>query len=766
MNDRVVAFDINAGLVPAAAPMAARPSVIAATARARPTGRAQSRAQLSVVYAGLLGCDIANTDVMDQLQIAGTDRDSGLDGMCSALCALGMTARIDAVVQPANSDWPALAQMSSGQIVLVLGQTDATLQVYDTTCPDMRAEVAATDFAQVYAGRLLRAKTTLRDLETRHVEAARKPHWFWGEFARYKRQLGEVAAGSLVANILAVAVSLFSMQVYDRVIPYQSAPTLWVLATGALLAILMEAMLKLARSGLMDVTGKRIELAVQSRLMDKLLGMKHGPGQRSPSGLFSAMREFGSVREFFTATTIGSLADLPFILIFLAVVASIGGNLVWILVAGGILMVLPGFLFQKRMVALTVATQGASTRAARLLYEAIFDAETVTTQRGEDRISRIWAELSTLSAVKSSEQRNLTSMLGYWAQSVQQVTYILAVVCGAYLVFAGQFTVGTIIAVGILTGRTLGPLAALSSTMAKWTNVKAALDGLETIANALQAEVADRHYLRRDRLIGQYELRGVEFRYDPQSAATVEIKALSIPAGQHVAVLGTNGSGKSTLLRVLAGLYDPSAGRILIDGVDMGQVHPRDLRRGIGYLGQEVRLFSGTLRDNLNMSQLERDDDRLFDALDFAGLGPFVRSHPRGLDLEIKEMGEGLSVGQRQSLGWARLWLQDPAVAILDEPTAALDQTLETTLVSRLKVWLDGRTAIIATHRIPILQLTARTIILQNGRLVIDGPRDAVLAHLNGTAALAGKPADSATGSGGIKISAIRATAIGGGAPG
>jgi ATP-binding cassette subfamily C protein LapB len=197
-----------------------------------------------------------------------------------------------------------------------------------------------------------------------------------------------------------------------------------------------------------------------------------------------------------------------------------------------------------------------------------------------------------------------------------------------------------------------------------------------------------------------------------------------------VAVLGTNGSGKSTFLRLLAGLYDPTSGRILIDGVDMEQVHPRDLRRGIGYLGQEVRLFAGTLRENLNLTQLERDDERLLAALDFAGLGQFVRGHPRGMDVEIKEMGEGLSVGQRQSIGWARMWLQDPAVAILDEPTAALDQTLENTIVSRLGTWLQGRTAIIATHRVPILQLTSRTLILQNGKLAVDGPRDQVLAHL------------------------------------
>ncbi len=731
MNDRVVAFDINAARVAAAGPIAARPAPAARVQRPRHTNRALSRAQLGSVYAGLIGEELSVADLLENIQIAAGSGQLGLEEVAQALRSCGLNASVDPVRAPGAGHWPALAEMTSGQIVLVLSQTQDGVEIYDTSVDDMRAEVSHQDFGQVYAGHLLRVRTSIKELETRHVEDTKAPHWFWGEFSRYKRQLMEVAAGSLVANLLAVAVSLFSMQVYDRVIPYQSEPTLWVLALGAMLAIMMEAALKLARSGLMDVTGKRIELSVQARLMEKLLGMKHGPGQRSPSSLFAAMREFSSVREFFTATTIGTMADLPFILIFLALVASIGGNLVWILIVGGILMVLPGFLFQKRMVALTAATQGASTRAARLLYEAIFEAETVTTQRGEDRVKRIWSELSTLSAAKSSDQRHLTALLGYWAQGVQQATYILAVVAGAYLVFAGDFTVGTIIAIGILTGRTLGPLAALSSTMSKWTNVKSALDGLEKIAQSNQSEETGRHYLRREKLTGAFELRNLEFKYDPQSASTIEINGISIPAGQHIAVLGTNGSGKSTLLRVLAGLYEPTAGRVLIDGVDLGQVHPRDLRRGIGYLGQEVRLFAGSLRDNLNMSQLERDDDRLFESLDFAGLGPFVRSHPRGLDLEIKEMGEGLSVGQRQSIGWARLWLQNPRVAILDEPTAALDQTLETTLVSRLKGWLEGRTAIIATHRVPILQLTNRVVILQNGRLVVDGPREAVLAHLS-----------------------------------
>ncbi|MBL4915718.1 ATP-binding cassette domain-containing protein [Szabonella alba] len=736
---------MNAGRGPTPAARSLRPAPSGPARDPGHTSRAMARAELASVYAGLLGADLSAVDLLEQIQLAAGAGRPGLGEMAQALRGGGLTAKVE--ILPLHPDhWPAIALMKSGQVVLVLGQSHETVEIYDTTCPDNRTEVALADFAPVYAGQILRARITMADLEIRHGEKATAPHWFWGEFRQYRRQLVEVAAGSMVANLLAVSVALFSLQVYDRVIPHQSEPTLWVLALGVMIAVMLEGALKMARSGLMDTTGRRIELTVQARLMGRLLGMKSAPGAKQPSQIFGAMREFGSVREFFTASTIGTIADIPFILIFLLLVASIGGNLVWILVIGGALMVLPGFLFQKRMIALTEATQGASNRAAKLLYEAVYEQETVATQRGEDRFQRIWQELVTLSAVKSSEQRKLSSALTYWAQGVQQATYVMAVVAGAYLVFAGDFTMGTIIAIGILTGRTLGPLAQLSATLARWTNVKAALTGLDAVAKAEQAADETRRYLRRETLRGAFEMRLLEFRYAPDLPATVEIQGCSIPAGQHVAVLGTNGSGKSTLLRILAGLYEPTAGRILLDNVDMGQIHPRDLRRGIGYLGQDVRLFSGTIRDNLNMTLLERDDDRLFAALDFAGLGQFVRNHPRGLDLEIRELGEGLSVGQRQSLGWARLWLQDPRIVLLDEPTAALDQTLEATLVSRLAGWLKGRTAVIATHRVPILHLTTRTLILQNGRLAVDGPREAVLAHLNKTQPAAGTPGGQIAG--------------------
>ncbi len=698
---------------------------------ARFADRMIARADLAVTYAGLLGVEAVRTDILEAMAASEAQGEAvHPQRLADGMRAAGLLAEVATAPTLTGDLWPALAQMTSGQFVLVLGQEGDSLSIYDPTCADKRTHVPLAEFEPFFTGFLVHAEAPIARLEKAHVPAAAPAHWFWGAFAQFRRPFAEVVLGSFVANLLAVAVALFSLQVYDRVIPHQSQATLWVLAMGALVALLMEAALKIARARLIDGAGRQIELGAQQLLMARILGMRSDVQGRSPSQLFSSMREFGSVREFFTASTVSSLADIPFIFVFLLLVASIAGNVVWVLVAGAILMVVPGFFLQKRMIRLTQETQGASAKAGRLLHEAVFELDTIKTQRAEDRFNRIWTELSALSALKSSEQRKLASTLTFWSQGVQQATYVAAVIAGAYMVFAGQFTVGSIIAVGILTSRTLAPLTQLAGTMARWGNVKTALDGLDGVAQAAQDRDDARHYLRRETLQGAFALREVQFRYDAEGAPTLDVPALQIAPGQKVAVLGANGSGKSTLLKLLSGLYAPERGTVLIDGTDMAQIEPRDLRRLIGYLGQDVRLFAGSLRDNLNLNLLERDDARLLRALDFAGLGPFVAGHPKGLDLEIRDGGQGLSVGQRQSLGWARLWLQNPAICLLDEPTAALDQTLETTLVSRLSDWLEGRTAIIATHRVPILSLTDRTLILQNGRLAVDGPRDQVLAHL------------------------------------
>lgn len=691
--------------------------------------RLRHRAGLVSAFCALKGVEVPIEDLTEFFKTSAPEG-FGEAALTAALSKAALTPRLRNKVKPQPAAWPGFAEMANGQWILVLSQSGDTLNIYDTTCQGNQTEVPLAEFAPVFTGKVLGARVPLAQLAARHTPQIGANHWFWGEFSRYRRQMGEIMLGSLVANLLAVSVALFSLQVYDRVIPHQSQATLWVLAGGAILAVLLEGTLKLARARLTDAAGRQIELSVQARLMQRLIGMRADKRPLPPSGLFAAMRDFGSVREFFTSSTLSTLADIPFIAIFLLLVASIAGPIVWALILGGILMVLPAYFLQRRMIALTRQAQGASAKAGRLLHEVVSELETVKTQRGETRILRLWDELNELSSESSAAQRRLSSALTYWSQGVQQATYITAVVLGAYMVFAGQFTVGTIIATGILTSRTLAPLTQFAGTLARWSQVKAALEALDAVAEAPQETSAGRSTLRRPQLRGEFELRELTYRYSPDGAPVIDVQGIAVKAAQRIAILGANGSGKSTLLKLLAGLYTPDSGRVLLDGTGMEQIDPRDLRRNIGYLGQDVRLFAGTLRDNLNLNLLEQDGDRMMAALDFAGLGPFVRSHPKGLDLDIGDGGAGLSQGQRQSIGWARLWLQDPGIVLLDEPTAALDQTLERTLVSRLETWLHGRTAIIATHRMPIVALTNRTLILQAGRMVVDGPREQVLAHL------------------------------------
>ncbi len=685
-------------------------------------------------YAAALGKPALRLDVLEAIQSKdpkanGEGRDASPDAFAAGLETAGLAATVQKT-KLKKAPWPALAVMDTGQVVFVHRAEKGGVVLFDLNATDREMFVAEKDFAPYFAGQVIKAEATLDSLRDTHIDKQKKGHWFWSEFFKYKVLLGDIMVGSLVANMLAVAVALFSLQVYDRVIPHESTATLWVLAIGAFVAIGLEALLKISRARLMDGAGRRMELATQDILMNRLLGMRSDKRPMGASGTFAAMREFGAVREFFTASAVGSVMDIPFIILFLFLVASIGGPVVWVLVAGGVLMILPGFLMQRKMVALTREAQGASAKSGRVLQEVIFELDTVKSQRGEARFKRLWRELNGLSAVTSGEQRQLASNLTFWSQGVQQATYVGAVIAGAFLVFAGQMTVGSIIAIGILTGRTLGPLTQLSGTLARWSNVKTALEGLDAVEQAPQDVEDHRTYLRREAIEGRFELRELGYRYDEDSPPCVDVPQVVLAPGERAAVLGMNGSGKSTLLKMMAGLYQPTKGRVLLDGVDLAQLDPRDVRRSVGYLSQDVRLFAGTLRDNLNLNGMEVDDSRMLAALDFAGLGQFVRGHHKGLDMEIRDGGEGLSVGQRQSLGWARLWLQDPKVVLLDEPTAALDQTLEAALISRLETWLDGRTALIATHRVPILSLTERTFILQNGRLAVDGPRDAVIAHL------------------------------------
>ena len=640
-------------------------------------------------------------------------------------------------------DYPCCATLADGSYAVLLGADTDGVYLLDTDQPDAYRIVPQAEIRAAWTGSAFHILPSVDLLLERHSDGAHRGHWFWGRLLLERLRLTDIVVSSLLANVLAVVTSLFALQVYDRVIPGQSEATLWVLAGGVACAILFEALLRLSRARLIDQMGKEAEIEISRDLFQRCLDMRLDQRPASPAATVHMVREFGSVKEFFTTASIGVVADLPFVFIFLALIYGIAGNVVWVVVAGALLTLVPSLLMQGAMARLSRETMGGMSSASRVMTEAAYGLESIKTSRSEPFFQRQWEEIIALNATKTTDQRSLGALQAFWGAGVQQVTYVAALIAGVYMVFAGNLTLGAIIAVSILSARTLSPIAQLSQVLARWQNMKSALDGLEQIMTAPQDRDPQRSYFRRTRLEGRIDLKKLKFAHPETTTAALDIPAFSVEPGTRLGLVGKNGSGKSTLLRVLAGLYQPSEGEILVDGLDMRQIDPTDLRRSIGYLPQDIRLFRGTLRDNLTTGSGSLRDDDLMEALAFAGLQEDVQRHPEGLDLKIRDGGEGLSIGQRQSVGLARIFLQDPSIVLLDEPTAALDQTLENTLVPRLGQWIGQRTCVVATHRPQILTQMTRVAVMQNGRVAVEGERDAVLSGLTSHAKTRSTPARS-----------------------
>lgn len=684
--------------------------------------------EATISYLGYLGASIDKAAFVDGLPIVGEHVPQDL--YTRAVERFGYTITWKPIRHFKKAKLPCCALMKDGSYDVIVGVTEDGYQVLNNDGSRTVSVVPIKQFHREFYGKIFSLRPKMELLQSRHSVEASKGHWFWGRIFLRKIRVLDIVLASFFANLIAVSVSLFALQVYDRVIPGQSEATLWVLVGGAAVAVFFESMIRFSRSKLIDQTGKEAELKITQELFGKLLGMRMEKRPAHPGSLVHMIREFGSVREFFTTASVGVAADLPFVFIFLAVIYGIAGPIVWIIVVGAVLTLLPSLLLQGKMARLSKETLGGMASASRLLTETAYGLETVKLTQSAPRFQKNWEEITILNAVKTTEQRELSAFLTFWAAAMQQCTYVAAVVGGVYMVFNGEFTVGSIIAVSILSTRTLSPITQLAGVMSRWQNMKASLDALEAVMGSEQERAPNTSYLRRVKMQGDIEIKKVKYAHQGDETPSLQIERLKLEAGTRLAILGENGSGKSTFLRILSGLYYPSEGEMTVDGLDIHQIDPVDLRNNIGLLPQETQVHRGTIRDNLTSSGQAFSDDTLLEALEFSGLGKFIKQHARGLDLEIIDGGDGLSIGQRQSLGLARLYLQNPAIVLLDEPTAALDQNLEQGVVARLDKWLGGRTCVIATHRMPILSIANRVIVMQNGQIAIDGPRDEVLKRI------------------------------------
>lgn len=590
------------------------------------------------------------------------------------------------------------------------------------------SDIPVAELASLYTGYAVLAGPLPRHRDGAEIPKAGS--WYWGTLALYWRDYLHVAVAAALLNVLSMAVPLFTMNVYDRVVPNNAVETLWVLAVGATLAVLFEFSLRTLRGVLLDHAGRNADVLISARIFEHVLALPLAARSGSPGAFASHLREFESLRDFFASSTLTALVDLPFVLLFLAVVWWVAGPLVWVPALAVPLIIGLGMALQMPMERLARAGQKDGARKHGLLVEALTGLETVKSLGAEGRMLRRWEEHAGHVARTGLWSRSLSALAINAALAIQSMVTIALVVWGAQLIAERALSSGGLIACTMLLGRIMAPLAQIAALLARLQQAVAAFKTLD----AIMATPLERHglapALRRPDLKGGIELRDVSFHYPKQPQPALAGVSLKIAAGERVALVGGIGSGKSTITRLVLGLYRADQGEVLVDGLALGQIDPADLRRCFGYVSQDVMLFAGTLRDNVAFAAPWASDLMVLRAAALSGVEDFAKRHPHGLGMAVGERGEGLSGGQRQAVALARALLCDPPALILDEPTSAMDQLGEERLKQRLTRLLPGRTLLLVTHRPSLLSLVDRVVVMENGKIYADSPRDQVLAHL------------------------------------
>lgn len=566
------------------------------------------------------------------------------------------------------------------------------------------------------------------------------------DLGNYKGILFEAILATFLINMLALAVSLFSMQVYDRVIPTRSEYTLIILASGVFLVILFEAFMKFSRSRIMDKVVVGLDQYLSREVFQRLLKVRIDQMPGSVGSMAAQLRGYEQVRSFFTASTLFGLVDLPMTIIFISLIAFIGSPFVALVpIIAAVIAIIMGLSARKRIDAIAAEGATASYYKTGLLVEAVEGVETIKAGAGNWKFLSRWLDVMNVTVKNDLDMKHANDNLTYFTQMLQQVSYVGIVIVGSFVVMKGDMTMGGLIACSILGGRVLAPVMALPNLLVQYSHAKAAKLNIETLF-ALEQDNHDVAYpLSPSRIKGFYQCDNLVFNYQDNDRPAININKLTIRSGERIAILGPIGSGKSTLLKVLAGLYAPTKGRVLLDGLDIHQISRETLSERLGYLQQDHRLFQGTLRENLLIGMPAPDDDVLQEALIKTGLINLVSSHSSGLDLPISEGGRGLSGGQKQLVAFTRLLLTRSNVFLLDEPTAAMDNRQEQHCLRVLKQELsDGQTFIVSTHKTALLELVDRIIIMDNQRIIIDGPKQAVLEELGNNEQAKKSPAQAA----------------------
>ncbi|MEW4983521.1 MAG: type I secretion system permease/ATPase [Cycloclasticus sp.] len=626
---------------------------------------------------------------------------------------------------------PAVLLLEDGKTCVLISKKDETCTIILPETDSGEKAVHLNVLDEIYSGSafFIQLNHTFDDRTADSVIPKAK-HWFWDVIYKSWPIYSEALAASLLINLFALASPLFIMNVYDRVVPNHALETLWVLAIGVTIVFTFDFVMKGLRGYFIDVAGKRSDIILSATIFEKVMGIKMENRPKSVGAFASNLSEFESFRDFLTSATLTTLIDLPFLFIFIAVIYMLGGNLALVPLAVLPLAILGALAVQKPLKNTINELFKYSAQKNATLIESLNNLDSIKSAGAEGQIQGKWEQnigqisrLSLKSRFYSSIATNLTAFL-------TQMASISVVVFGVYKISEGELTMGALIACTILTGRALAPIGQVASLLTRYHQARASLDTLTNMMSLPVEREPGKKYLHRPTFKGDIEFKNISFSYPEQPIKALDNISFKIKAGERIAFIGRIGSGKSTIEKLMLGMYEPQEGSILVDGTDIRQVDPSDLRRQIGYVPQDISLMFGSVKDNITLGSRYADDASILHAAEVAGVTQFVNRHPEGFDMPVGERGSSLSGGQRQSVAVARSLLLSPPIFIMDEPSNSMDNSTEARFKEKLSEQLNKQTLILVTHRASLLTLVDRLIVMDGSKIMADGPKDKVLEAL------------------------------------
>lgn len=646
---------------------------------------------------------------------------------------VGHIARRNSLASFSQLILPCIVLLKGERSAVVISLDESTAKVIFPEFDEEIVDVSLENLQEEYLGYAI--FLTLEKQAEHRVSSLKLGHekrWFWDVLLHYGPIYKHVVVASIFINLVGIAGSLFAMNVYDRVVPNNAVDTLWVLAVGVTLAYTFDFILRNLRAYYVDVAGRNADVVLSSRLVEKVLTMRFDRKPESTGVMVNNLREFESLRDFFSSGTLLTFVDIPFLFVFLVLIGFIGGSLVFVPLTVVPLMLLSGLYVQHKARRAAEAGFKQNMHKNALLVEMVNGLETIKCSMAENRMQQVWENSVGASALSSSQARSYATLSSTIASGLTQMVTVAMIVWGVYAISAGNLTMGGLIACNILVGRAMAPLMQLSSLMNRIQQSRLALKSLDLIMEIPSENTDERLHVDFSTLRPGFFVEDVSFSYPQSQRLSLENVNVRIAAGEKVGIIGRMGSGKSTLGKLLAGLYEPAQGSVRFGDVDIRQMDTADLRGRMGLLPQDVVLFYGTVRDNIALSDPAATDRLVQRAAQLAGVTDFIRYTAAGFGEQVGERGMNFSGGQRQALALARALLHDPDVLILDEPSSNMDNMSEVELRRRIKAMLGTKTLILITHRLSMLELVDRIIVMDNGHIVADGPKDAILQALQG----------------------------------